>query len=267
MNKFFPVVASALWLLLASSPVAAATEAEDRQLLTLSQQAVGNKVGVYTLTDTMGRTHKLSQWLGKPLVVSMIYTSCYQICSMTTRNLADNVQKARDALGQDSFHVITVGFDSRRDSPQAMNYFAKQQGVAQRPGWTILSGEEATITALSRDLGFRYYPSPKGFNHMVQATILDRDGVVYRQVYGEVFDPPALVEPLKELVLGRPKPNEPMLEELTRRVRLFCTTYDPLSNAYRFDYSLFVGMTIGGSILFLASFWVWRERRRSRREP
>ncbi len=38
---------------------------------------------------------------------------------------------------------------------------------------------------------------------MTQVTIVDADGVIYRQVYGENFDLPMLVQPLKELLSGQ----------------------------------------------------------------
>ncbi|MBF0611356.1 MAG: SCO family protein [Magnetococcales bacterium] len=247
-----------------ASPSFAEEGYDFRQLLDISQKAIGNKVSNHPLVDGRGQRLKLEQFRGKPLVISLIYTSCYQICSMATRNLAEGVEKARLALGNDAFNVITIGFDTPRDTPQSLSQFARQQGIHNLPGWTVAAAQEETVALLIQELGFRYFASPKGYDHMVQATILDSEGVIYRQVYGESFDLPLLVEPLKELVLGRPQPNEALLEGLNRRVRLFCTTFDPNSNSYRFDYSIFIGMFIGGSILLIVSFLLWREFRRAK---
>jgi len=95
--------------------------------------------------------------------------------------------------------------------------------------------------------------------------VIDAEGRVYRQVYGEVFDTPLLVEPLKELVLGQPRPNQTLLSELINKVRFFCTTYDPARDAYHFDYSLFIGMAIGASIILTGLILLVREVRRGRR--
>ena len=57
-------------------------------------------------------------------------------------------------------------------------------------------------------MGFLYYKSSNGFDHLIQATVIDADGVVYRQVYGQVFDTPLLVDPLIDLVLGRAPPEQ-----------------------------------------------------------
>lgn len=251
------------------SPVARAnTSAEpafDYDLaLATSQAAVGNQLGAYRFVDTEGNTVTLERFRGKPLVLSLVYTSCYQICPMTTRHLSSVVEKAREALGDDSFAVALIGFDSAVDTPDAMSFFGKKQGVADR-GWSLLSSDRKTVEQLTRDLGFLYYPSSNGFDHLIQTTIVDAEGRVYRQIYGQVFDTPLLVDPLIELVLGRSPPEQPLLASLINRVRLFCTTYDPARDGYYFDFSLFVGMFIGATIIGVAGMVVVRGLRNGSR--
>jgi protein SCO1/2 len=249
----------------APEPRSAAPPAfDERAALALSQQAIGRIVPAdYRFTTAEGRTVRLGDYRGKPLVVSLVYTSCYHICPTTTRYLARVVEIARAALGEESFRVVTIGFDSARDTPAAMRAFAREQGV-DLPGWDFLSGDRATIAALSRDLGFQFFPSAHGFDHLIQATVLDAEGRVYRQVYGMQFETPLLVEPLKELVFGVAAGDSP-LAGLAKRVRLFCTVYDAANDRYRFDYSLFIGMVIGATSLLVVGFAFWREWRRLER--
>jgi protein SCO1/2 len=235
-----------------------------RTALERSQAAIGNELGKHALTDHRGRALSLEELRGKPLVLSMIYTSCYQICPMTIRHLAKVVDKARAALGEDGFNVAVLGFDAYNDSPQAMGQFGKKQGIDES-GWYLLSASPDSVNALSEELGFEFFSSPNGFDHITQATVIDAEGVVYRQVYGEVFETPLLVEPLKELLLGRPKPNQTMISELIDKVRFFCTTYDPARDAYHFDYSLFVGIAVGLSIILSGILLLMREIRHGRR--
>lgn len=232
--------------------------------LQASQDAIGESPEDYPLTDSQGRALSLHDLRGKPLVLSLVYTSCYHICPMTTRHLSKVVEKARDALGKDSFNIALLGFDARNDTPQAMFHFARKQGVADA-GWQLLSADPDTIDRLTKELGFVFFSSPNGFDHIVQATVLDANGRIYRQVYGEVFETPLLVEPLKELVLGQPKPNQTFMSELIDKVRFFCTTYDPSRDAYHFDYSLFVGIFIGALIILWGSIFIIRELARKKR--
>ena len=150
----------------------------------------------------------------------MIYTSCHHVCPMITRNLVAIVDVARDALGDDSFSVVTVGFDWQVDSPERMRQFATQQGAADIGDWHFLAGDAPTISALSDNLGFVFYPSAKGFDHLTQTTIVDRNGVIYRQLYGVDLDTPMLVEPLKELVFDTPR-SAGLIEHWVSTFRLF----------------------------------------------
>jgi len=268
----------ALLVLLAciSGPVAFATEPgavgegaiqtfQYKSALEASQGAIGRQLSDYPLTDAAGRALRLSDLKGRPLVLSMIYTSCYQICPMTVRHLSKVIDKARDTLGEDNFSVAILGFDTQFDSPLAMQQFAKKQGIDDK-GWHLLSADADTVSALAKELGFVFFASPNGFDHIVQATVIDGEGTVYRQVYGEVFDTPLLVDPLMQLVLGRPQPEQTLLADLLNKVRFFCTNYDPASDSYHFDYSLFVGMVIGGMIILATAAFIVREYLHGRRQ-
>lgn len=259
LHMMLPLVAWAVSQSAANgdSPANTAPAFDYDQALATSQAALGAQVGDYRFTDTGGEVVTLGQLRGKPLVLSMVYTSCYQICPMTTRHLSKIVKKARAALGDDSFTVVAIGFDTAVDTPDAMRYFGAKQNVSDQ-GWKLLSTNQQTIEALSRDLGFLYYPSSNGFDHLIQASVIDAGGRVYRQVYGQVFETPMLVDPLIELVLGHKAPEQPLLANLVSKIKLFCTTYDPVRDGYYFDYSLFLGMFIGATIILFAGTVVVR---------
>ena len=234
--------------------------------LQASQDAIGNSLSNFPLTDERSRAVSIADFHGKPLIISMIYTSCYKICPMTIRHLSSVVEKARETLGSDSFSVAIIGFDTQNDSPQAMQHFAKKQGIDNK-GWHILGANEMTIKALTKELGFAYFTSPNGFDHVVQATVIDESGKIYRQVYGEVFDTPLLVEPLLELVLDKPRTEQTFVDNLVSKIRFFCTTYDPYTDSYHFDYSLFIGMFIGGLIILYTIWFIIREYRLGKKPP
>ncbi len=250
----------------AASPAAGATpdaKFDQQAALARSQGVIGKSVGDVTLTAADGRRLRLSEFRGKPLVISLIYTSCYHICPTTTQHLAKVVRTARAALGPDSFNVLTIGFDTPNDTPAAMRRFAQDQGM-DVPRWDFASADAAAMAGLTRDLGFISYPAPHGFDHLIQATVVDAQGKIYRQVYGMTFDTPLLVEPLKELAFGAPV-TPSLLSSLSSRIKLFCTVYDPATDQYRFDYSIFIEFVIGISFIGTVSFFLIREWRRNRR--
>jgi protein SCO1/2 len=234
--------------------------------LAQSQAAVGRQLGDYAFTDRDGSRLRLADYRGKPLLVSFVYTGCSQVCSTTTRFLGRAVTEARRALGPDAFNVATIGFNLPFDSPPAMKAFAKQQGIDQSR-WKFLSPDAASVDALAADLGFVYNATAGGFDHVTQVTIVDANGRVFRQVYGESFELPMLIGPLRELVTGAPSPVQ-NVSELLDRVRILCTVYDPVSGSYRLNYGLFIeifaGLSVLGSILWYLST-EWRRQRRTLR--
>jgi len=157
-----------------------------------------------------------------------------------------------------------IGDEETIGGPEAMRQFARAQKVDD-PNWAFLSATPEVMERLTVSVGFVYFPSPRGFDHINQVTLVDRDGVIYRQVYGADFDLPWLVEPLKELVFNRPQPAQHFVTGLVDRVRLFCTVYDPATGRYRFDYSLFVQIAVGGLIILAIAAWLLLEIIRARR--
>lgn len=230
-----------------------------------SQAAIGNTIGNYELTDHLGAPVLLREdHAGRPLVVSMIFTSCHHVCPTTTKHLAESVDAAREALGTDSFDVVTIGFDTAHDTPEAMGAFARRQGI-NATRWRFLSASTETIQQISDDLGFIYFPTARGFDHINQSSIIDREGVVYSQVYGVTFELPWLVEPLKDLVFNRPGSAGHMVAGLVDRIKLFCTVYDPTTGRYRFDNSLFVQMAAGATFILGLFIYLVREIIKARR--
>jgi protein SCO1/2 len=232
--------------------------------LKTSQGVIGKQVSNHVFINAANQQVSLEDFRGKPLIISMVYTSCYQICPMTTRHLSKVVEKARDALGADAFNIAVIGFDTRVDTPDAMQYFANKQGINNK-NWNLLTIKEENLDALIKELGFIYYPTSNGFDHLIQATVIDANGKVYRQVYGQVFDTPLLVDPLLELVLGRPKPEQSFLDSLSDRIKLFCTTYDPHRDGYYYDYSLFVGIFVGFTVIVAVIFFMRAEMRKGKK--
>jgi len=228
-----------------------------------SQRAIGNAVGEHGLRAGDGTPFRLSQLRGRPVLVSFVYTSCSQVCPTTTRFLARAVAEADRTLGPGRFAVATIGFNHPYDTPEAMRAFAKAQGIDRRD-WHFLSPEAGTVEAITRELGFSYAASAGGFDHLTQVTVLDAGGKVVAQVYGEDFEVPMLVGPLKALLTDAPMPQV-TLENVVERVRLLCTVYDPRTGRYRLDYRIVLEIFTGSTIVIAVLGFLLREWLRNRR--
>ncbi len=225
------------------------TQESERQtaLLKMSQDAVGRPLPDVSFTDTEGRTIRLRDYRGKPLLITLVYTGCVNVCPLLIENLVPAINVANKALGPDSYSVITVGFDISQDSQERLKSFALTRG-ADLPNWKFLASDRANLDALARAVGFGFFSRAGGFDHFSQVSLVNAEGRLHGQVYGAQFDPPVIVEPLKNLVF---KKNVPInsFANLIDRVKYYCTIYDPRSGRYYFNYSLFIGLAIGFACL------------------
>lgn len=247
--------------LLLAAPVFAtvdeAPEFDHDAALSQSQAVLGDAIGNFSFRDTNGQAFHLDSLRGRPVVISLIYTSCHHVCPTITRNVRDTVEIAREALGEDSFSVVTIGFDWRVDTPDRMRVYRDQFRIDD-DSWHFLSTDSATINALAENVGFQFFESSKGFDHLSQTTIIDAGGLIYRQIYGQDFEPPALVEPLKSLVFDTPA-DAGFVQHWVDTFKLFCTVYDPNAGRYRFDYSIFMMIIVGTLCLGAIATFILRE--------
>lgn len=232
-----------------------------------SQAVLGSVPGDFTLLDREGRPVRLSAYRGKPLLVSFIYTGCFTVCPAGTRLLYETVASLQDRFGVNQFNVISVGFNQPADSPQALKAFAAQNRVAL-PNWEFLSPHASIVAPLTRAFGFSYVASAAGFDHVLQLSIVDSEGRIVRQVYGDRLSANQLGEPIKQLLSGSPLPQDTRLSDIIDRVRILCSVYDPVTGVYRVDYGLAI-MIAGGVTFTLSMVWFflleWRAQRRARR--
>jgi protein SCO1/2 len=241
-----------------AAPLAAQGSYDREAALAISQGVLGSTLRDQTFRDTAGQSFALESLRGKPLVISLIYTSCHHVCPIITASIERNAEIAHEALGEDAFSIVTIGFDWQVDTPDRMRMYASAKNI-DVAGWHFLSGDEASVAAISEDLGFQFFPAPQGFDHLSQTSIIDADGKVYRQIYGQDFDAPAFVEPLKELVFDTPR-EAGFVDHWVDSFKLFCTVYDPNTGRYAFDYSIFTMIVVGvlclGAILtFIVTEW------------
>jgi protein SCO1/2 len=245
-----------------SSPALSAEILDPDRALKVSQAVIGKEVGDYAFRDRAGKQVRLAEYRGKPLVVSFVYTGCFSVCPTTTARVAKAIGEARKTLGTGSFRVATIGFNLPFDSPEAMRDFARRYGIDD-PSWEFLSPYEQQLPQMLADFGFEYVRTAGGFDHITQLTIVDGDGKVYRQVYGDEFALPLLIDPLQQLVTGKPL-AQASLSDWIERIRIVCTVYDPKSGKYRFKTAV-IGDVVSFVFVTIAVFgFVWYERRRRR---
>jgi protein SCO1/2 len=241
---------------------------DEREALRLADAAIGRDVPDVALRDRQGKPVRLSSYRGKPLLVSFIYTGCFQICPTQTRALLEAVRGLEKRIGEQQFNVVSIGFNQPFDGPDEMRAFAAQHRIQHR-NWEFLSPAPAAVPVLTGHFGFSYVATPAGFDHVLGVTVVDAQGRIHAQVYGDRLRADQLGEPLRQLLLDAPWPAQGKLEAIIERVRVLCTVYDPETGTYRYDYKLILEL-IGGALFFVSVFVYlgleWRRQRLQRQQ-
>ena len=242
---------------------------DEREALRASEAAIGRAVPDLVLQDREGRPVRLTDYRGKPLLVSFIYTGCFQVCPTQTRALHEAVKGLDVMLGPHQFNVVSVGFNQPFDSPDAMRSFARQHRI-DYANWEFLAPPRERVDMLTKAFGFSHVATPAGFDHVLGVTVVAPDGRIHAQVYGDRLRADQLGVPLRQLILDAPPPAQTStLSTLVERVRILCTVYDPDTGEYRYDYKLIFEL-IGGALFFFSvliyGLLEWRDQRRARRQ-
>ncbi|NYT24178.1 SCO family protein [Alcaligenaceae bacterium] len=242
---------------------------DEAQAIALAEGAVGRMVPDFEFLDRNGKPLRLSDYRGRPLLVSFIYTGCFEICPAQTRNLYEAVKGLDNMLGENQFSIISIGFNQPFDDPAAMRAFAAQHRIKHR-NWEFLSPRLNDVEALTRAFGFSWVMTPAGFDHVLGVTVVDAEGRIHSQVLGDVLRADQLGTPLRRLLLyEQPQTVSGAIDHLIERVRILCTVYDATTGEYRYDWKLILQM-VSGLLFFLTMFvWLfgeWRRQRRQRRQ-
>ncbi|HMN20436.1 MAG TPA: SCO family protein [Ottowia sp.] len=244
---------------------------DEARAVELANAALGRTVPDIEMRDRRDRPVRLSAYRGKPLLVSFIYTGCFEACPTQTRTLYESVKGLDVMLGESQFNVVSIGFNQPFDSPTAMRAFAAQHRIAYR-NWEFLSPPADQVEALMAAFGFSTVATPAGFDHVLGVTVVDAEGRIHSQVLGDIVRADRLGVPLRRLLLyDQPLPTLGKLENLVERVRILCTVYDEETGLYRYDYKL-VLVIVSGVLFFLSTLIYlglelrnqWRRKRRSR---
>ena len=127
------------------------------------------------LTDQAGRSFRLEERRGRPLLVSMFYTSCQFVCPM----LIDSIRDAEKQLApaeRGQLGVLLVSFDPDHDTVAVLKRTADERGL-DPVRWSLARTDPATVRKLASVLGIQYRALANGdFNHTTAILLLDAQG-------------------------------------------------------------------------------------------
>lgn len=210
--------------------------------------------------DDAGRDVSLGDYLGKkPLVLSLNYYGCPMLCTVTLNGLAGAMKAISMDAGRE-YEVLTVSFDATETpalaaekKKQYVERYGRATGAA---GWHFLTGDKASIDALTQATGFRYAwdEETKQWAHPAGIVIVTPDGRIARYLYGIEYAPRDLRLALVEAADGK-------IGTVVDQAILLCYEYDPTTG--RYGAAIMRVVRLGGvlTVLALVSFIVTMLRR------
>ena len=186
--------------------------------------------------DHTGRTVKLQEYFGsnKPIVLSLVYYDCPQLCSLTLNGLMNVLKTLPMKAGKD-FISLTVSFDPKEKPELAAEkrntYLQKLANPELNDGWHFLTGDEKNTLALTKSVGFRFVwdPVSKQYAHTSALIIITPEGKISRYFYpGDVL---SNFEP-RDIRFGVLDASSGKIGSLADQVILYCYQYDPNRGTY-----------------------------------
>lgn len=169
----------------------------------VGHDATPTKVAVPDLLvlDQEGRQrHFLSDLVkGKTVVINFIFTTCTTVCPPMGATFA----KVQSLLGErQDIQLISVSVDPTTDTPERLK--AWQAKFSSRPGWTLVTGDKATIDQLLKALGGF---SARKEDHTPTVLIGNEANSEWTRAYG-LANPAQLVSLLEEKAKAAPSPAQ-----------------------------------------------------------
>jgi protein SCO1/2 len=138
----------------------------------------------YPFTSDQARTVHLSEWRGKPLILTMEYSNCRFMCTTTFSKLKA-IQAAADQQKIDIDFMI-VSLDPKNDTPEAWKQYRISREV-DRSNWHMLTGTEATTREFAALIGIKYWSMDEHIFHDFKIVRLNANGEIEKEItdYGD----------------------------------------------------------------------------------
>lgn len=167
----------------------------------------GDTVPDDVLQDQDGKSRKLSDWRGKVVAVTFVYTRCPipNFCPLMERNFA-TVQQAvagdKDLRGH--VHLATISFDPQHDTPAVLKERATARN-ADPAVWSYLTGTPEAVAHVCERFGVSAMQddaSGQTFTHNLRTAVVDPLGRVATIYTGNEWTPEQMIDALKHALRG-----------------------------------------------------------------
>jgi protein SCO1/2 len=154
---------------------------------------VGENVPDFALVSQKRESVKLSQFRGKVVGITFLYTHCPlpNYCYRLSNNFGVVLQRFGDRVGRDLV-LMSITFDPEHDQPDVLAQYARNWKAADVKGWYFLTGPLPEIQKVALEFGMDFWQDEGFLTHALHTVVLDREGTVLANLEGNEFTPQQL---------------------------------------------------------------------------
>ena len=170
----------------------------------------GDEIPDFTLVNQDGKAIHLSQYRGRSIALTFVYTRCPQPdqCTLMSSNFAAvdlELQKQPDVYSKT--HLLTVSFDPEYDTPKVMrSYGASHTGRysdEKFEHWEFTTGTADEVKRIAEYFGLRYFKDSstgeEQVMHSLRTAVIDSNGKLVKLYRGNEWKPSELADDLRHL--------------------------------------------------------------------
>lgn len=130
-----------------------------------------------TLEDSKGRTYPFSEFQGKYVMLTFIYTACTDVCPELEMNLAQVYHSIPEEYVGEDIMFLSISFDPERDDPETLERYRDYFGSDGETWRMARITDETELNQLLNEFGVIVIPDGYGnFQHNSAFYLVDPDG-------------------------------------------------------------------------------------------
>ncbi len=164
--------------------------------------APGDRAPDVQLTDEAGATRALSEWRGRTLAVTFIYTRCPlpDFCPRMDRQFAAVQREIQaDERLRDRVSLLSISVDPAFDTPDVLAGHGRRSG-ADPHVWRFMTGDREAIRAFASRFGVSIMTEGAGgtnITHNLRTAVVGADGNIVHVFGGSDWTPAELLDALR----------------------------------------------------------------------
>lgn len=167
----------------------------------------GDEAPDASLVNQDGRPVRLSDYRGRALLLTFIYTRCRdaEFCPLTSERFAGiDREVAADEGLKTKAHLLSVSIDPEHDTPSALrSYGGAYTGnytEEKYETWELATGDPAEVKRLAQFFGLTYYAEKDQIVHSLSTALIDPAGRVRKFYRGSDWQPADVLRELRATV-------------------------------------------------------------------